>query len=148
MTTTIIMSATQTVPSQTVPGFLPPDYFSPLNDGSSAFAFRADSDLPAYVPPPSESSGSINGNNGLGAGGVLETSQPKEFHSELKKKGKTIATLTLIADSALSKSIPTYVQGQSIKGRVGLSLDKPDTIQSVVVIVSVRWPSLAYLTNI
>ncbi|KAH9481701.1 hypothetical protein JR316_0006228 [Psilocybe cubensis] len=125
------MSATQTVPPQSVPGFLPPDYSSPLNETTS---IRLDSELPAYVPPPPASSGSNNG-HGIGAEGALGSSQPKEFHSELKKKGKTIATLTLIADSALSKGIPTYAQGQPIKGRVKLNLEKPETIQSVVVTV-------------
>lgn len=126
-------TTTQTMPPHTMPGHLPPDYFSPLDDNST-FSLRID-DLPAYMP-----SAPSSGNNR--AGGAIRVSEPKEFHTELKKS-KTIATLTLVAESTLSKSIPTYVEGQSVKGRIRLSLDKPDTIQSVVVVVSCSYPWLS-----
>ncbi|KAF9563246.1 hypothetical protein CPC08DRAFT_686837 [Agrocybe pediades] len=60
---------------------------------------------------------------------------PKEFYYEVKKKGKAFAVLTIIAEGSYSKHMPTFLEGTPIKGRVRLSLDKPDAIQSVIVSV-------------
>lgn len=66
---------------------------------------------------------------------TIERSNPQEFYYELKKRGKAFAILTIIAEGAYSKHMPTFVEGHPIKGRVQLILDKPDAIQSVVISV-------------
>ncbi|KDR78971.1 hypothetical protein GALMADRAFT_244680 [Galerina marginata CBS 339.88] len=107
---------------------LPPSYSDPIigidgdadvfNVAASAF------ELPAYTPS--------------------RTSNPraarepgiKEFPHELKKKGKSFAVMTIIAEESYSRQIPTFLEGMPVKGRVRLTLDKPDGIQSVVVSVT------------
>jgi len=73
------------------------------------------SDLPAYTP----------------------SQQPtREFHYELKRDGKLLAVLTMISDAAYSKQMATFFGGTPLKGKVHLTLDKPDAILSVAVSVS------------
>ena len=76
------------------------------------------SDLPAYTPSQHP------------------TREPKEFHYELKRDGKLLAVLTMISDAAYSKQMPTFFGGTPLKGKVHLTLDKPDAILSVAVLVS------------
>jgi len=76
------------------------------------------SDLPAYTPSQQP------------------TQESKEFHYELKRDGKLLAVLTMISDAAHSKQIPTFFGGTPLKGKVHLTLDKPDAILSVAVSVS------------
>ncbi|KAF9475101.1 hypothetical protein BDN70DRAFT_996645 [Pholiota conissans] len=65
-----------------------------------------------------------------------ERQNPQEYYYELKKRGKAFAILTITTEGTYhSKHMPTFVEGQPIKGRVQLILDKPDPIQSVVLTV-------------
>lgn len=115
----------------------PPSYFVPLSgDGTSPGPGPENaepdpesntSELPAYMPSTRSSSMSRR----------RENPEPKEFSYDAKnRKGKSIAVLTIIAERSYSKHIPTFLQDSPVKGRVHLDLDKPDTIQSVVLTVS------------
>ncbi|TFK27773.1 hypothetical protein FA15DRAFT_665995 [Coprinopsis marcescibilis] len=59
----------------------------------------------------------------------------KEFTSALKRKGKPLVNLVLVANQGLSKVTPTFVEGMAISGRVELDLDRPQTINEVSVAV-------------
>ena len=100
---------------------VPPSY----DDGPPLVDLNSDpdpnlivSDLPAYTPSQQP------------------TREPKEFHYELKRDGKLLAVLTMISDAAYSKQMPTFFGGTPLKGKVHLTLDKPDAILSVAVSVS------------
>jgi len=116
---------------------LPPSYSGFSNEGintTAAVNINTSSsldehELPAYTP------GRMTGLS-RAAASVISQQQPKEFYYEIKKKGKPFATLTIIAEDSYSKNMPTIVEGAPIKGRVRLSLERPDAIQSVVVSVS------------
>lgn len=60
----------------------------------------------------------------------------KDFDYELKKGGTPWATLTLTADSEISKNFPTFIESTPITGRVTLDLAKPDSITGVEINVS------------
>ncbi|PPQ92237.1 hypothetical protein CVT25_008919 [Psilocybe cyanescens] len=112
----------------------PPSYTVPLSgDGAAPGAADIEasepgttsneSELPAYMPSTRSSSTSRR----------RENPEPKEFSYDVKnRKGKSIAVLIIIAERSYSKHIPTFLQDSPVKGRVHLSLDKPDVIQSVV----------------
>ncbi|KAH9481702.1 hypothetical protein JR316_0006229 [Psilocybe cubensis] len=113
-------------------GSLPPSYTLPIAPGESttsddAFPSLQPSNLPAYTPP------SRRTNSAPTAQGELRQSMPKEFYYDLKRRGKVFASLTLIAEGTYSKHMPTFLEGQPITGRVKLSFDKPDALQSVIV---------------
>lgn len=61
---------------------------------------------------------------------------PKDFNYELQQKGRPLAVVTIIADEALSRDVPTFLEHSPIKGRVKLTFDKPEIVQAVVVSVS------------
>ena len=44
--------------------------------------------------------------------------------------------MTIIAEEALSRDVPTFLDHSPIKGRVKLTFDKPEIVQAVVVSVS------------
>jgi len=81
-------------------------------------------ELPAYTPSQQPTN----------ARGV--TQEPKESYYELKRKGRLFAALTMVSDVRYSKHMPTFLEGQPLKGRVRLTLDKPDAILSVIISVS------------
>lgn len=58
-------------------------------------------------------------------------SSSRDFHYSLGRTGSPWATLTITADSQISKNIPTFVESSPIKGRVSLDLPKPDSITGV-----------------
>ncbi|KAJ7916735.1 hypothetical protein B0H13DRAFT_1608981, partial [Mycena leptocephala] len=61
---------------------------------------------------------------------------PKEYSFEIKNYwSKPWATLTLLADSRLSRTIPTFVEGSQIAGSVKLNLRSPDPIKSIAIFV-------------
>lgn len=102
---------------------LPPAYSS---DSLDALISQTEApELPTYTcrstPPPWTQAGR----------------QPhKEFTTELSRKGKTWAVLTMLADATLS-GIPTILEGSDVIGSVKLKLDKDDGIHSVIVSVSI-----------
>lgn len=102
---------------------LPPAYSS---DSLDALISQTEApELPTYTrqstPPPRTQAGR----------------QPhKEFTTELSKKGKPWAVLTMLADATLSGTIPTILEGSDVIGSVKLKLDKDDGIHSVIVSVS------------
>ncbi|KAF8968091.1 hypothetical protein BDZ97DRAFT_1916318 [Flammula alnicola] len=105
----------------------PPPFLDSENVLDDLVATAPVPDLPAYTPgqrvttPPTSR--------------AVTSQNPKEFYYELKKRGKTFAILTIIAEGTYSKHMPTFVEGSPVKGRVRLILDKPDPIQSVVVTI-------------
>lgn len=44
--------------------------------------------------------------------------------------------MTLVSEAAYSRTMPTFLEGTPVKGRVRLNLDQPDTIHSVAISVS------------
>ena len=62
--------------------------------------------------------------------------EPKEFDTEVEKKGRAIVSMTLVSEAAYSRTMPTFLEGTPVKGRVRLNLDQPDTIHSVAISVS------------
>lgn len=118
-------------------GPLPPSYSLPsVTDEESttgdpdSFPSLQPTNLPAYTPPiRSRNSAAI-------AEAELRQPAPKEFYYDLKRRGKVFTSLTLIAEGTYSKHLPTFLEGQPIKGRVKLSFDKPDALQSVIIVVS------------
>ncbi|KAF9055925.1 hypothetical protein BJ165DRAFT_1429602 [Panaeolus papilionaceus] len=62
----------------------------------------------------------------------------KDFDYELKKGGTPWATLTLTADSEISKNFPTFIESTPITGRVTLDLAKPDSITGVEINITGR----------
>jgi len=95
-----------------------PDYISPV------------SDLPPYTPR----------RRTISSARAVVRREPKEFYYELERNGKLFAVLTMIGDAAYSRHMATFLEGTPLKGRVRLTLDKPDTILSVVVSVSTPPP--------
>ncbi|KAF9533876.1 hypothetical protein CPB83DRAFT_804836 [Crepidotus variabilis] len=89
--------------------------------------------LPAYTPslraprPPSRLSMRSRRTTGP------RKSRSKEFNFDLKRKGKTFAGMTIMADSPLAKTMPVIVEGQPVKGFARLALDKPKSIQTISV---------------
>lgn len=53
--------------------------------------------------------------------------------------------MTVVADSPLSKTMPVFIEGQPIRGYARLSLEKPTSIQTISVHVSID-PSGAVLS--
>ncbi|KDR78940.1 hypothetical protein GALMADRAFT_137911 [Galerina marginata CBS 339.88] len=111
----------------------PPSYSDPTieldNDVDALDVSALASELPAYTPGSRVSATPRRV--------VARQTEPKEFSHELKNRnGKPFAVLTIIAEGAYSKQIPTFIEGMPVKGRVRLILEKPDTIQSVVVSVT------------
>ncbi|KAF5326885.1 hypothetical protein D9619_004143 [Psilocybe cf. subviscida] len=103
----------------------PPD----LSDLSSLISSDLQlSDLPSYSRSPAQAPVASSG-----PARSTGRSPPQEFHYELNKKGKTFAILTIIADGQISRQMPIFIEGQPVKGRVQLMLDKPDAIQSVTI---------------
>ncbi len=125
------MSVTVAIPSQ------PPSYdlaaqhsaASP-NDINDLVATDPVPDLPAYTTGQRPRLSPTHEQTRVAA------RSPKEFYYELKKRGKSFAILTVIADGSYSRHMPTFVEGSPIKGRVQLVLDKPDAIQSIMLNVS------------
>ncbi|CAA7267037.1 unnamed protein product [Cyclocybe aegerita] len=125
---------------------LPPSYSDPMpppfdptsSTSSSTFDFDAlspefppdTSPLPAYTPGPNHAA-SLRSRNSTSR----PTTQPKEFYYELKKRGKPFACLTLTAygGAAFSKHMPTFVEGEKVKGRVELRLERPESVLGVYV---------------
>ena len=103
---------------------LPPSY-----DGGSP------SD-PDYIPPVSDLPAYTPSQRPIPSARAVVRREPKEFYYELKRNGKLFAVLTMISDAAYSRHMATFLEGTPLKGRVRLTLDKPDTILSVVVSVS------------
>ncbi|KAF8951113.1 hypothetical protein BDZ97DRAFT_1889679 [Flammula alnicola] len=103
----------------------PPPFLDSENVLDDLVATAPVPDLPAYTPGQRATT--------LPTSRPVTSQNPKEFYYELKKRGKTFAILTIIAEGTYSKHMPTFVEGSPVKGRVRLILDKPDPIQSVVV---------------
>lgn len=105
----------------------PPSYSTRLHDPPS---------LPAFTPafrtsrPPSRFSTRSRRI-------TPRTSQAKEFTFDLKRKGKSFAAMTVVADSPLSKTMPVFIEGQPIRGYARLSLEKPTSIHTISVHVSI-----------
>ncbi|KDR78935.1 hypothetical protein GALMADRAFT_1365711 [Galerina marginata CBS 339.88] len=112
---------------------LPPSYSDPLigvgNDVDNLDVSASASELPAYTPGSRVSATPRRTQ--------ARQPEPKEFSHELKNRnGTPFAILTIIAEGAYSKQIPTFLEGIPVEGRVCLILEKPDAIQSVVVSVT------------
>ena len=45
-------------------------------------------------------------------------------------------TMTLLSEAAYSRTMPAFLEGMPVKGRIRPSMDQPDTIHSVVISVS------------
>lgn len=113
------------------PVVLPPSYDGgPLGGNGDPESIPSVSDLPAYTPSQRPNSSTQ---------AVLRR-EPKEFYYELKRNGKPFAVLTMISDFPYSRHMATFLEGTPVKGRVHLTLDKPDKILSVVVLVSSHPP--------
>ena len=114
---------------------LPPAYSSsnPVDRDNGLANISGDpvGDLPAYSPSTRPAP--------TGRPATLSV-PPKEYNHSLRVKGKVFAELTIVAGGNLSKSMPTFVTGQPIKGRVNLYLDKPDSFKSIVAHVSLVFP--------
>jgi hypothetical protein len=54
------------------------------------------------------------------------------FETE-KKKGKPFVVMTLTADAALSPTMPSFLEGQAVRGKVKFIVDKPESFQHIVV---------------
>ncbi|KAJ7782336.1 hypothetical protein DFH07DRAFT_320702 [Mycena maculata] len=83
-------------------------------------------DLPIYTrrptPPP--------------AAARVEQREPKKFAFEIKNRGKTLwATLLVHGDPRLSKVIPTVLEGSNLEGSFALSLQSPDAIQAICIVI-------------
>jgi len=84
------------------------------------------SPLPAYSPATRRSTTARS----------VVSAPPKEFNYDLQKKGKLFAEMTIVAESGFSKTLPTFLEGQPVKGRVKLCVDKPDSFNAIIVHVS------------
>ncbi|KDR78970.1 hypothetical protein GALMADRAFT_154856 [Galerina marginata CBS 339.88] len=111
---------------------VPPSYSGPTSGVLATDGTHLDTetsnvaDLPLYTP----------GRRSVSRATSREEPQMKEFLYDTKnRKGKAVAVLNVIAERSYSKHIPTFLQDTPIKGSVSLSLDKPDTIQSVVLLI-------------
>ncbi|KAJ7176766.1 hypothetical protein C8R46DRAFT_1077266 [Mycena filopes] len=62
-------------------------------------------------------------------------SNAKAYSYELHHRSKPWATLTLLSDSRLSRSVPTFAEGSDIVGTIQLNLRNQDAIKSVDVLV-------------
>ncbi|KAF9528462.1 hypothetical protein CPB83DRAFT_894250 [Crepidotus variabilis] len=60
-------------------------------------------------------------------------SSVKEFTFSIKNRGKSLAVLTVIANRNVSNTMPTFIEGQPIKGSVRLNLGKAEAFQSVTI---------------
>ena len=66
--------------------------------------------------------------------------EEREFEYKVeKKKGETLASLKVLAPTAISKNIPTFSGAGPVRGTVNLYLKEPETITSVIVSVSSLW---------
>lgn len=95
--------------------------------GFDVTALELESELPAYTSP-------------VRAPVSRQTliREPKEFTFEMPPNGKTSASLTLVADSLLSKNTAVISEGSSVKGTVNFKSEKGDEIHSVIITVSCR----------
>lgn len=102
---------------------LPPSY-SDISADDTLQGVSQLSDLPPY--------------SGRRVGPRRPTTQaiPKEFNYVLTHKENPVVVMTIIAEKAFSKHVPTFPERSPIKGRVKLTCPKPDTVQAVVVEVS------------
>lgn len=107
---------------------LPPSYIArdALHDSAPV-----DPELPVYTPPPSRRPPMTPA-----ASQLSREERIKEFEYDIKRRGRTIASMTILADGSYSKHLPTFVEGLPIKGRVYISLPKAEVLQSVVLSVS------------
>ncbi|KAF8905076.1 hypothetical protein CPB84DRAFT_1772347 [Gymnopilus junonius] len=64
-----------------------------------------------------------------------ETPETKGFLFAVNQNRKEVVALEIIAIKSFSKHIPTVLQDSPVRGTVYLNLDKPETIQSVVISV-------------
>ncbi|KAF8968090.1 hypothetical protein BDZ97DRAFT_1916317 [Flammula alnicola] len=109
----------------TPPSALPPFYAG--RDATALVETSAPaSDLPVYTPSRRRSVMTT-------ASRTPRQEQLKEFVYDIKRKGKAVASMTILAEASYSKHIPTFLEGLPVKGRVQLNLEKADVIQSVVV---------------
>jgi hypothetical protein len=65
----------------------------------------------------------------------------KEFYISFEGGDKVQGALTLLFDAALSKNVPTLLEGSPLKGNFRLSLDHPDSISSITFGVCNSFPS-------
>ena len=113
---------------------IPPSYAASLHEStisSETYDSRRASfsdDLPVYGPRRQSSSRSSRRE---------ALTQTKEFPFVIEHGGKEVVNLTLITERAFSKHVPTVLQDSPLKGKVHLNLEKPETIQSVVISVGV-----------
>ncbi|KAF9473797.1 hypothetical protein BDN70DRAFT_937148 [Pholiota conissans] len=63
--------------------------------------------------------------------GYSKQREMKEFSISFKPGERVEGSLNLFFDSALSKNMPTLIEGSPLKGNVTLKLDRPDSITSV-----------------
>lgn len=92
------------------------------------------SELPTYSPRRSPSTNT--------SWHSLREDRIKEFEYDIKNRGKTTATLTLLAEQSYSKHVPTFLQGSPVRGRVYLTADKLESVQLITVTASVLSPPL------
>ena len=83
--------------------------------------------LPAYSPtnpivPVTSASASI--------------SNSKVFTMEIERKNKTMAVMTIAANRDFSKTLPTFIEGQPIRGTLKIDLEQRERFQEIVICVS------------
>ncbi|PPR02623.1 hypothetical protein CVT24_002194 [Panaeolus cyanescens] len=119
-----IMTTSTPAPVSADPPYYVDATLSALNDDEPSFT--ADGvPLPAYP-----------GARPVRAARIREPSRLKEFKYKINRNGRNWACMTVSADEAISKVIPTYVEGESIQGQVELQTEKSgDDIRGVVVSV-------------
>lgn len=103
----------------------PPNYAMPTGLRSPGL----NSELPTYSPRRSPSTNT--------SWHSLREDRVKEFEYDIKNRGKTTATLTLLAEQSYSKHVPTFLQGSPVRGRVYLNADKVESVQLITVTVSI-----------
>jgi hypothetical protein len=65
----------------------------------------------------------------------------KEFSISFEEGDKVQGALVLLFDAALSKNVPTLLEGSPLKGNFRLNLDHPDSISSITFGVCNSFPS-------
>lgn len=112
-------------------------HFQAVNDPPSYLGAVVPSDLPSELPAYTPRHFTAVHASTLGP----REERIKPFEYVIKKNGKKMASMTLLAERALSKNIPTYLQGYPVKGRVYLRADKMDAVRLITVIVSIMHPA-------
>lgn len=106
-----------------------------------------DSAVPSYVdatldePPSTQAGAGLPTYPGRPARPERRVTQthPKDFFYNIERNGKRWASLVVTADQKISKTIPTFVEGELIKGRVELRAGKGgDDIRGVAVTVCIQ----------